>query len=255
MSYFGTTDPYLEIARGNIDGITNGFIVGANNNIGTANTETVWDVGGNYVYLTADTQLYISSSDALDVAVTVIVTGLDDTYTEVTRSVTVGGQSQVALSGLMFRVFNAVVISSTSPVGDLYVAETDTLTGGVPDVITKVKAKIALSGVDVGTGFASDNISHNGIYTVPAGKTFHGLEVRGFAGKNQDLTFSGRVRPFGGSWLNRSPSPLYQSVAVQEFNNRLPIFEKTDLEFRAIATNPATIFQFQFQFVLVDNPI
>lgn len=254
MSYFGSTDPYLEIAKGNVPGTVNGFIVGANNNIRTTNTETVWDVGGNYVYLTADTQLYISSSDALDVAVTVIVTGLDDTYTEVTRVVTVGGQSQVALNGLMFRVFNAVVVSPTSPVGDLYIAESTTLAGGVPTTNAPIKAKIPLSGVDVGTGFASDNISHNGVYTVPAGKTFHGLEVRGFAGKNQDLTFSGRVRPFGGSWLNRSPSPLYQSVAVQEFNNRLPILEKTDVEFRAIATNPATIFQFQFQFVLVDNP-
>ena len=247
-----SSDFYLEVAKGNVPGHAIGFIVGANPNIGDTNTETVWDVGGNYEYLTEDTQLYVSSSSASDTAVSVLITGLDDTYTEVVRTVAVNGQSQVMLSGLMFRVFNAVVIGPTSPVGDLYIAETDTLSLGVPVTTTKVKGKIPLSGIDAGTGFASDNISHNGLYTVPAGKTFHGLEVRGFAGKNQDLVFSGRVRQFGGVWLNRSPSPLYQSAVVQEFSNRLPIPEKTDLEFRAIASNVWSKFQFQFQFILVD---
>lgn len=246
-------DFILEVSKGNVPGHAIGTIVGLNPSVGTTDTETVWDEGGSYTYLSADTQLYISSSDALDTAVTVVVTGLDDTFTEVVRTVTANGQTQVALSDLMFRVFSATVISGTSPVGDLYIAETDTLTAGVPDTANKIKAKIPLSGVDTGTDFASDNITHNGLYTVPAGKTFYALSVQAFVEKNIDVTFSGRFRLEGGSWINRSPSPLYQASVVQEFNQRLALPEKADLEFRAIAGNPGSKLQFQFQFLLVDN--
>ena len=67
------------------------------------------------------------------------------------------------------------------------------------------------------------------------------------------MVFSGRVRPLGGSWLNRSPSPIYQSSVLQDFDNRLPLSEKTDLELRVIAGSEGFAFEFQFQFILVDN--
>ena len=254
MTAIRTTDYYLEAAKGNVAGITPGFLVGINRDVGNTVTETIWDVGGSYVYLTADTQLYASSSSASDVAVSVIVTGLDDNFIEVTRTVTLNGQTQVALSGLMYRVFNAFVTGSTSPVGDVYISESTALTAGVPTDETKNKAKIPLSNI-VGDAaeFASDNFSHNGIYTVPADKTLHLIYFTGSIGKNQDATISGRVRTNGGVWFNRSPTPLYQTATVQEFKTRLSIVEKSDLEFRVIAGNINTNIQFQVQFVLVDN--
>lgn len=255
MSFFGNNDYYLEVSRGNVPGVTPGFIVGIIPSLGSTNTETVWDVGGNYVYLTADTTLYASSSSASDTAVTVLVTGLDDNFIEISRVVTVAGQSQTALSGDMFRVHAALVIGSTTPVGDIYIAETDTLTSGVPDTISKVKAKIPLSGIAGDPAeFASDNFSHSGFYTVPAGKTFHFIYLTASTAKNQDVVIGGRVRVDGGVWFNRSPTPIYQSAAVQEFQTRLPLAEKTDLEFRAIAGSSGSSLQFQLQFVLVDNP-
>ena len=254
MSFFGNNDYYLEVSRGNVPGVTAGFIVGVIPSLGELNTETVWDVGGTYDYLTTDTQLYISSSSASDTSVSVLVTGLDDTFTEITRTVTVSGQSQVALSGLMFRVHAAFVVGATSPVGDLYIAESTTLSSGVPTTNAPIKAKIPLSGIAGDpVEFASDNFSHSGFFTVPAGKTFHFIYLTASTAKNQDVILGGRVRPFGGSWFNRSPTPLYQSAAVQEFQTRLPLTEKTDLEFRAIAGSAGSSLQFQLQFVLVDN--
>ena len=147
MSFFGNNDYYLEVSRGNVPGVTAGFIVGVIPSLGELNTETVWDVGGTYDYLTTDTQLYISSSSASDTSVSVLVTGLDDTFTEITRTVTVGGQSQVALSGLMFRVHSAFVTGPASPGGDLYISESTTLSGGVPTTNAPIQAKIPLSGI------------------------------------------------------------------------------------------------------------
>lgn len=254
MTAIRTTDYYLEVARGNVDGVTAGFIVGVNPDLGDTTTEAITDMGGNYTYLTADTQLYASSSSASDTSISVLVVGLDEDYIEVSRIVTVTGQTQVALSGLMFRVHAALVTGSTAPVGEIYIAESDTLTGGVPDTASAVKAKIPLSGLaGEPAEYASDNISHLGLYTVPAGKTLHFLYLTASVAKNQDATLVGRVRPFGGSWLGRSPTPLYQTPAVQEFQNRLPLAEKTDFELRAIAGNPNSEMQVQVQFVLVDN--
>ena len=255
MSYFGSTDFLFEVSKGNVTGHAIGFIVGSSQHIQPAKTQTIWDVDEDYAYLSADTQLYISSSDALDTAVTVIVTGLDDTYAEVTRSVTVNGQTQVALSGLMFRVHAALVTSSVTPVGDLYVSESTALTAGVPNDLTKVKAKIPLSGIDIGTDFASDNFSHLGIYTVPANKTLHILQIQINVEKNQDVRFSGRLRSENGAWFNRNPVPLYQGQATQNFLNFLPAGEKTDFEFRALSSNANTTVQFQMQFILVDNSL
>ena len=253
MSYFGTTDFLLEVSKGNVPKHSMVTIIGSISDLGTTETETVWDGGGTYTYLTADTQLYISSSDALDTAVTVVVTGKNDAYESVARTVTTNGQTQVALSGLMFRVEVATVISATSPVGTLYIAETGSLTGGVPDTASTIKAIIPLSSIDTGSPFASDNISHNGLATIPAGHDWYALSVQAYVEKNIDVTFSGRFRPFGGSWINRSPSPLYQSTAYQPFNQRLKLPEKTDFEARAIAGNTGSTLQFQFQFLQVER--
>ena len=61
-------DYYLEVSKGNIPGTVAGFISGNNPDVSTTVSETIWSQGGSYVYLTADTQLYISSSSASDTA-------------------------------------------------------------------------------------------------------------------------------------------------------------------------------------------
>jgi hypothetical protein len=254
MSYFGTTDYFLEVSKGNVSGTKSGFIIGINPDVGNTNTETIWDGGGTYVYLTADTQLYASSSSASDTAVNIVVTGLDANYLEVVRTVTLNGQTQVALSGLMFRVHAAVVTGSTSPIGNVYIAETDTLSGGVPDTPDLIKAIIPLSTISgEPADFVSDNISHLGFCTVPAGKTLYFVYFTTSIRKGEDGTISGRGRAQGGVWVNRSPTPLYQSPTVQEFQTRLGIPEKTDLEWRIISGSAGSKIHFQVQFLLVDN--
>lgn len=263
MSYFGTTDFPLEVSKGNVPGHALLTLFARNTNVGSTGTETIWDYGGDYTYLTANTQLYVSSTSASDTNVLVVIQGLDEDYNEVTATATLNGQNQVAISlSTFFRVHNLFTspASSATPVGDVYLAESDTLTGGVPNTASKIKSMIKLARdatgaiIDTGTDFASDNFSHNGFYTVPAGKTAYAYYAVVFIGKNDDVTLSGRIRlQPGGVWWNRSPSELYQNAPVQEFQTRLGIPEKTDLEWRCIAGTAGAAINFQLQLLLVDN--
>jgi len=245
-------DYFIEIIKGNITATESQFILARNRALAGTVFETIWDVGGNITRLSADTALFISSSSASDTDVDVAVSGLDDTFTEIIRTVNTNGQTQVALSGDMFRVHIANVFGSTSPVGDLYIAESDTLTGGVPDTPSKIKAKIPLSAADSGI-HASDNISHNGFRTIPAGKTLLGVEISDSSKKNQDVELDFRITPFGGVPLSLGINWLYQSLAVLPFPIRFTAPEKSEVEFRALGGTVGDSIDLQLEFVLIDN--
>lgn len=125
----------------------------------------VWSVGGAYTYLTGPTTLYISSSNAADV-VPIVAQGLGINGEKIQVSANLNGQNQVALPGLFtvmcFRAWNAS--PDTDLQGDVYIAEDVgvNITNGVPDDITKIKAKIPIADLDQQTQMA--------IYAVPAGK-------------------------------------------------------------------------------------
>lgn len=232
-----------EIARGNVVGQSIYSMVGRNPNMQAGQLETLWDQGGLYTYLTADTQLYASSTSASDTSVLIAVFGLDDNYAEVTRFVTLNGQTQVALDDLMFRVHSALVAGATEPLGDVYIAETDTLTGGVPDTTSKIKAKII-------QGF---NATQMALFTVPAGKTAYAEGQLLSVGKGSSLKIRPLLKPFGGVFIAGSEYEVYQET-VQ--NIRLPgiqAAEKYDIEYRGIADNNGTIALAALDAIFIDN--
>jgi hypothetical protein len=233
---------FIDVTRGLVPGETMIAFGGTNPNMATGAEETIWDQGGIYTYLTADTTLYISSSNASDTNVDVIVTGLDDTYTEITRTVNTNGQNQIALSGDIFRVFSALVSGSIEPLGDLYIAESDSLTNGVPDTDSKIKAKIV----------NGNNITQMAIYTIPAGKTGYGITSNYVAGKGQNIEFNPTIRYLGGVFLSTGIFDIYQSAI--EFTIPSFVFpEKTDLEFRGTAGSTGTIGTTFLDLKLIDN--
>ena len=243
----------VEVAKGNVTGAEDERFTGRSLKIGTAAFETLWDQGGDLTYLTANTQLYISSSSAADTTVQVRVEDMTDDHNRITYTVTTNGQSQVILPGLSFRTAQCLVLlGSDTPVGDLYIAEADTLTGGVPDTASKIKSKIALSPFDSGQ-FASTNITHNGFYTVPAGKKLHSLIYLGTTAKGCDISVDLRVRANGGAWLSIFMNWAYQSVVPIELINKGSIGAKSDIELRVKSGNVDGEFEANFQFILIDD--
>ena len=253
-------DYFTEVSLGNVPGSTAGFAIGVNRGVGTAAETFVGDQGGLNTDLGGATQLYISSSSASDTDVDVVISNIDENYVSETLTVTTNGQTQVAISAATgFDVQVMLVTGSTTPVGDLYLAETDTLTGGVPDTASKIRAIIPLSVTEAGaasgagTDFASDNISHLGRVTVPAGKQMLIYTIIVGTNKNDNVKIQGRVRFFGGPWLNRNPIPAYQSNVPVVFNPPLLLPEKTSLQFMATGGSVDSNAQVQAFFILRDN--
>lgn len=112
--------------------------------------ETVWNVGGNETYVTGNTITHVSSSSASDNQTiklechTVSGTGTDSKFTFVVQTVTLSGQTPVALDTPVARVSRIFNDGSTNLVGAVYVYENAgaTVTAGVPSPASKIHSKI-----------------------------------------------------------------------------------------------------------------
>lgn len=221
------SDFFIEVAKGNIEGHSIVNVAGNNYDL-NGTPETIWDFGGNIVYLTEDTLLYASSSSGSDTGVLLLATGLDDTYTAVQRTVTTNGQNQVALSGDMFRIFSVAVIGTTLNIGDIYIASADTLSSGVPDTDSKVQSMIV----------AGNGITRNGFYTIPDGHTGYLLKLRANVGKLDDAIISPSIRYVGGVFLSLVDWYLFQLFVEMDMGTSGIFFPAgTDLELRGTSTN------------------
>tara|TARA_R110002096_G_scaffold357534_3_gene550784 strand:- start:180 stop:1040 length:861 start_codon:yes stop_codon:yes gene_type:complete len=239
-------DFHLRIAMGLVRGMSVGTVFGRNIVLPITTEETVWDYGGIYTYLSADTELFLSSSSASDTNVGLVVTGLTDDYVQKTLVVThTSGQSQQSI-GNWYRVFRAVVVSGTAPVGDIYVAETDTLTAGVPNTAAKVKDKVTFD----------SNVSHAALYTVPANHTLYVTRVFIGVRKNEDVvitfTTKGDTQP---AFIKSTDFAIYQSTAFHTFEPQFTVPEKTDIEFRAVSAANNTQVTVNMAYILVDNTL
>lgn len=249
----GTSGNYfIEVSGRNIEGSLDDRVVGRSLVVGNEVFETLWDQGGTYTYLTADTQLFASSDSASDTGVIVSVQGLNDKYETISALVFLNGQTQVAISELMFRVHVMIVATDTTPVGNVYLAEAGALTGGVPNDLTTIKAKIELNEFDSGE-FASWNISHNGFFTVPVNKNLHVLALFPTTPKNCDIQFDFRARVEGGAWLSLNTLWGYQNPSGLPLLQMPRISDKSDIEIRVKSGNINGQCEANLQFILIDQ--
>lgn len=237
-------DFFIRVAMGEVPGYSVGTVFGHNQDTDPGAEETVWDYGGIYTYLSADTELFLSSDDAGDTNVGVVVKGLTADHIQKTLVVTfTEGLSQQSI-GNWFRIYSMANISGDAALGNVYVAESDTLTLGVPDTAAKVKALMS----------SGEHVTHNAIYTVPADHTL--LVTRLLLGvrRNEDAVYKflarGETYP---AFLETSEYPIYQSTLFATFDPQFVISEKTDVEFRASTLTNNTQASINFGYVLVNN--
>lgn len=192
VDHYGATDFLLECAKGNVPGHSVIQKFGRNFDIGTAtDPQDCWSQGGIYTYLSSAQTLYASSSNAGD-AQEITIEVLNSDWVEELRVVNLSGQSQVVIpGGTIIRVNRAYNTDSTNLAGDVYIAESDTLTGGVPDTTSKIKAVIDL-------GYDQSLMA---VYSVPAAKTAYILgwhsSIEGTSPAGLKTELSLRVREFG----------------------------------------------------------
>ena len=112
----------------------------------TNSLQTVWTVGGNEVYLSDDGITHISSSSALDTQ-EIRVEGHTISAGELTfvvQTVTLSGQTSVALTTGLARVSRISNNNGTELVGRVVVYEDTAITGGIPTDATKIHIDIPL---------------------------------------------------------------------------------------------------------------
>ena len=116
----------------------------------TGSLQTVWTIGGNETYVSANTIDSISStsvSDQEEIYIeghTVTGTGQDQKFTFVSQTVTLNGQTRVALPTPLARVSMVYNNNGTLLVGRVVVYEDTAIVGGIPTDPSKIHIDIPL---------------------------------------------------------------------------------------------------------------
>ena len=252
-------DFLLEISKGSMPGyeavILEGYMDGADvtlRNLGWY-YDGVESTEATYTFLTAGTELFVSSSNAGDTQ-NITVDGVDGSYDKKTATVALSGQSQVSLGTGWLRVNFAVNAGSTDFAGKIYIAESDTLTAGVPDTDSKVKGFIHIDPITT----RSQNVMKQFPYTVPTGHTLFLLSIRVSIGDilgAEDTVLCTREISINGGPRQMVSRPTYaRGVSQVPLNNFTRFDEKTDviIEVQDGAAGDVCV-NIEFDTILVEN--
>jgi len=253
MSALRNTDFFFEVAKDKIPGHAPINIVGHDAAISTTLATIGNNLGQLHTYSTLADIDSISSDNAGDIH-DIIIVGLDVNYNPVAaQTVTLNGQTRVAIPIALFRVTVIYNATSTATAGMLWVYVNTALTAGKPTDLTKIRKSMHRVGGSAGAD-VSNEISTSSSSTIPAGKTgyivFGKMSVSD--AKALELTFW--VRLEGGVFQ------LVHHMDVKDNNYdyffKLPgkAFEKSDIEVRASVGAGTADVAVAYDIILVDNP-
>tara|TARA_R110000764_G_C10887805_1_gene369845 strand:+ start:45 stop:794 length:750 start_codon:yes stop_codon:yes gene_type:complete len=239
VTRWGRNEPFeLQVSRNQIPYHKRVFKFGFNSDV-DGTEETIWDVGGIYVYpssavaMTATTTAGTASDDN---GVLVTIEGLDTDYNEVSEEVTLAGAGTATTTQTFLRVYRAFVSGSQEPTGSINIAN-----GGT------TYARITLG----------ENQTLMALWTVPAGYTAYINNINiatGTANSNQYIT---------ASFISREINKVFRTQVKQSIGRNgpadfvieypLPFDEKTDLEVRAKSSGSNDLVSADFSILYIKN--
>lgn len=249
----------LSIAKGDVTGTTFIHKFGAAPDFDVSDGfVTVWDAAEDdtawenmqYVYSATAAIDSISSTNAGD-SQDIEIQGLDSSYDIVTQTVTLNGQTRVALDTDLIRIFRAKNVNSTNLAGHIIIYENDTTVTvpGVPDDPTLVRAVIQ----------PGNNQTEMAVYTIPNGKTGY---LRSWyastAGAKRDSAHTIKLlaRPFGGVFQLKHKANIDvngTSYIHHEYVEPEVFAAKTDIEIQMDTDTDIAGVAAGFDVVLVDD--
>lgn len=213
----GAYEPFdLQVSRGQIAGHRAIFRSAYSTLITTLQNYAVWNRAANYTFPASASVMTLSSSSAGDTTQSVLITGLDSTYAEISEVLTLNGQTAVTSTQSFFRV-NDMLVLTDSPVGSIYFG-TGTVTSGVPANV-------------YGFISAGDNQQLGGWYTVPKSHTLYiqgGSINASLANQNKLVTINFNTTVAG---VRYSAAKIISSGGFQYYPYTPPLAvpEKADL--------------------------
>jgi len=248
----GKYEPFgLQVSRGQIMGHRSVVIFGFNPDVDQTE-ETVWPSSGIINHPASATVMKVSSDSANDTAAgtgarTIVISGLDANYNEISETVTLNGQTAVNTTSLFLRIndmYVATAGSGLTSAGNIYVG-TGVVTAGVPATLYDLM-------------YVGYNKRTTGHYTIPAGYT--GYMVAGALSAGQPTgstqvvgrlvtTNSNSIR------LTQAVVTLNNGFANYDFQLPLAIPEKTDVEASVVASANNNSVSSTFQICLIANTV
>jgi hypothetical protein len=219
ISQVGTYEPFkLQVARGQIPGHKRLLKFGFNAQINEVE-ETVWEYGGLYAYPSSAVAMTATSSvGATDNGVVLTISGLDASYNEISETVTLAGLGTATTTKTFLRVFRAFAAGSKAITGAVTISNGGTVYASVN----------------------SDNQTLMALWTVPAGYTAYVLQTDVTVlteANNKFGTMRFVTRQLGGVFRTQDMFSAQNDAVTREYTVPLPVPEKTDIEFRAVASS------------------
>ena len=243
-------DWFQKVGEGEIPGYSIVEKFGENILVTTSSDpEDVWDFGGIYTFSTTDDIDRLSSSDNTDTQ-DIIIYGLNSDWEEVVQTVTLTGQTPVALDTDLIRVYRMINLGTTDIAGNVYCFVNGSVTGGVPDTDADIRAMIR----------NDNNQTLMCIYTVPAGKT--GYFWAGYVSISRGTSstayadFTWRARVLGGVFSVKSRiSVVSAGQSSWDYTYKIPLAlpEKTDVLIRCDEVSGTMGLSGGFTVLLKDN--
>jgi hypothetical protein len=243
----------IEVNMGNVSGYTLEHIMGEDPDVPTTEYD-IWGgsgAGGNLTWLQTATTLEAISTDANDTAAgtgaqTILVTGLDANWAEVTATIAMNGTSaSTATTQTFIRVNKVEVVTCGTYTGT-----------NVGDITVRVSSAGAIqSFIEAGEG--KDSNTH---FTIPAGKTGYILRSSLTMDANKEISAHFIMRENADD-ITTPFSPLihfhhWEGIKnpIEEIftaNHILPA--KTDVWVKGSAAAATASIQFDYDILLVDN--
>jgi len=240
MSYFGSTDFYLKVAKGEIAGHSIMSKFGQNADIGTGAYEDIWDGGATYTYPAngaADmVEIVSTAADTVDIE----VQGLSSDGTLTVQTVTLAGTATVTLPTPLWRVFRLKNVGATNLAGIVTVEN-------------------EANNVDYAQIVVGNNQTLMALYTIPLGKTGYLIQgTNSIIGINRDYSIAGKMfmRPYGGVFqLKKTFSLDSNGTGYMAMPFPLPgkIPALTDIRVSAISSAASGGLNTTFDILLVDD--
>ena len=186
---------------------------------------------------------------------TIIVSYLDDAYTQQTEIITLNGHTPVTFVATdCFRFISSAVLSWGSSTDEVY---GKTNQGSI--VIRDSSSKNVMGLITFDNSIEDDEHGFNGTqfgnYTVPAGKTAYITLLVTNTTKNHDVTLRSLIKLFGSdAFITAGEMGNYQNTFTEDLTSAPPpIPEKTDFKIIARSNNTAVSVITQVLITLIDN--
>lgn len=230
---------YLDVSRGRVRNHSSFHGFGLNSDVSTV-METIWTVGGQYVYPSIALTMSLVSSSAADAASgtgmrTLLLEGLDANRVAISEIVTLNGLTPVTTTKQYLRLNNATGLTAGS--GDTNAGTITISNGGT-----------TYSAIQIG-----DVRSQNAFYSAPANSAIYASALNFSTAQGKAAEISTWIRPQNGIFFRAGATYMFQTATQIDLLPPVKAPRGSDVEIRGLATAAGTPVACGFDIILVNE--